>query len=295
MCEHSYWHESPRTLSYQQFRDIVDQFPRLRWIGLTGIGESYLNKDFPHMLEFCAKKKIWVEIFDLFYLIGEPEARLLIELGTEQVWCSMDGATPKTYNKIRVGSDFDKVLNNIKTFVRLKKANGSFFPSLDFHFIVMRENFSEVIPYIELIAEISPGSKIMFTKMLHKYPEVEHLFMDIPEELSHQAKNRGEELGVPIIWNMNTGVNKPKMSQCTTWSMPFIFASGEVIPCCSNNEANNREYQKNTSLGNIFENNFAEIWWGKPYSRFREKIKNGRVPEPCQDCCLYHPQNGEGL
>ena len=57
MCEHTYWQEPSRTMHYATFKAIVDQFPHLRWIGLTGIGESYLNPDFSRMLRYCAERK----------------------------------------------------------------------------------------------------------------------------------------------------------------------------------------------------------------------------------------------
>ncbi|MFQ6118808.1 MAG: hypothetical protein ACE5KE_02860, partial [Methanosarcinales archaeon] len=37
ICEHTYWNEKGRDMSFKEFKGIVDQFPRLKWIGLTGI------------------------------------------------------------------------------------------------------------------------------------------------------------------------------------------------------------------------------------------------------------------
>ena len=52
ICEHTYWDEPNRDMSFEQFKGIVDQFPKLKWIGLTGIGESFINKDFMKMLRY---------------------------------------------------------------------------------------------------------------------------------------------------------------------------------------------------------------------------------------------------
>jgi MoaA/NifB/PqqE/SkfB family radical SAM enzyme len=199
----------------------------------------------------------------------------------------MDAATKETYEKVRVGSDFGRVVENISRFVALKRRKGTFFPVLDFHFIISRLNVHEIIPYINLIGEIAPGSRIQFTRLLHSYPEVEGQFTEIPQETVDEAQRRGAERGVRMFWNLNVNPAKPPMFRCVTWYMPFIFVTGEVIPCCSGNEANRRGFQKATSLGNIFERPFEEIWWGEKYRELRRDIREGRVPEACNDCCLY--------
>lgn len=287
MCERTYWSEKSLSLSFEQFKAVVDQFPRLKWIGLTGIGESYLNKDFGKMLRYCKERHLIVEIYDVFYFVDQARSEELIDLGVEQVYCSMDAATKETYAKIRVGSDFDRVVANVRRFSEIKRQRGLFFPVLDFHFIVNKINFHEIIPYIELIAEIAPGSKIQFTRLLHQYPEVSHLYIDIPEETINAALARAGQLGVQMFWNQNASLNKSPMRNCVTWYMPFIFVTGEVIPCCSGNEANQRDRQKATSLGNIFDIPFEEIWWGAKYVELRKKVKNGETPDACADCCLY--------
>lgn len=294
MCEHTYWKEKAQSLSFEQFKAIVDQFPRLKWIGITGIGESYLNKDFHKMIRYCKEdRKLIVEIYDAFLFVNEQRATELIDMGVEQIYCSMDGATKETYEKIRVGSNFDQVVENLRRFVKIRRERGVFFPVLDFHFIINKINHHEIIPYIELIADIAPGSKIQFTRLLHRYPEIDDLYMDISPDIIEKAYTRCSQLGVQMFWNQNVSSAKSPMRNCVTWYMPFIFVTGEVIPCCSGNEANRRESQKATSLGNIFEQPFEDIWWGPKYTELRGKIRNNEKPAACSDCCLYaHPNGG---
>ncbi len=293
MCERTYWNEKSFSLSFDQFKSIVDQFPRLKWIGLTGIGESYVNKDFVKMLRYCKdERNLIVEIYDVFYFVDERKSEELIDLGVEQIYCSMDAATRETYDKIRVGSDFDRVVSNVRRFTQIKRRKGKFFPVLDFHFIVNKINYHEIIPYIHLISDIAPGSKIQFTRLLHRYPEIDHLYVDVPRQVIDQSFAEAGRLGVQIFWNQNAQLNKPSMQNCITWYMPFIFVTGEVIPCCSGNEANQRERQKALSLGNIFEQSFDDIWRGEKYKTLRRKIRNGKVADPCSDCCLYEKPGG---
>jgi len=290
MCEHTYWSEPNRDMSFEDFKKIVDQFPRLKWIGLTGIGESFLNKDFLKMLRYVKSKGIYIELYDPFYFIDEKIARELIGLGVDKLIASIDGATKETYEKIRVGSDFERVINNVRTLIKLKQEMNSHFPEVEFHYIVSKANFHEMPNYIELVASLTAGNtdnKVFFTRMLHEYEETKNLFVEIPDEIIKITEKKASELGVDVLWNLNVPRVKPPINRCVAWYMPFIFVTGHVIPCCSGNEANRREFQKATSLGNVFEQSFKDIWYGKKYTDLRRKIRKGEVPPPCVDCCLY--------
>jgi MoaA/NifB/PqqE/SkfB family radical SAM enzyme len=297
MCEHTYWNEPNRDMSFEEFKRIVDQFPRLKWIGLTGIGESFLNKDFMKMLKYVKSRDIIVELYDSFFFIDKKTAEELIDMGIDIIFVSLDAATKETYEKIRVGSDFERVINNVKTFFQLKKEKNAQYPKIAFHYIVNKMNLQEIPQYIELVHSLTNGENvtIQFTRMLHKFKEVNDLFVEIPKEIMQLTEEKAEEMGINVIWNADVPQVKPPINRCIEWTMPFIFVTGHVIPCCSGNEAGHREFQKETALGNVFEQSFKEIWRGKKYKALREAIRRGEAPLPCKNCCLYDVgvRNGE--
>lgn len=52
-------------------------------------------------------------------------------------------------------------------------------------------------------------------------------------------------------------------------------------------------FQKETALGNIFEQSFEEIWNGDRYNHLRQMLRLGEVPPPCTRCPIYRgEQNG---
>lgn len=289
MCEHTYWNEKGRDMSFEEFKGIVDQFPKLKWIGLTGIGESFLNKDFLKMLRYVKSKSIFVELYDTFYFVDEKIARELVEMGVDRIDMSIDAATNETYEKIRIGSNFERVINNFKTLVRLKKEMNAHFPELGFHYIVLKSNVNEIPQFIELANSLGAGEniKIFFSRTLHEFEEIKDKAMDIPEEIIRAAEKKARELGIRVAWNKDVPKIKPPISQCTVWIMPFIFVTGHVIPCCAGNEANLREFQKKYSLGNVFEKSFKGIWHSEKYTRLRRMIHEGRVPIQCKNCYSF--------
>ena len=217
MCEHTYWKEQNRDMTFEQFKYIVDQFPKLKWLGLTGIGESFLNKDFLKMLEYVKEKDVFVELYDNFCFLDEGKIRQLIKLGVDKIFISLDASTKETYEKIRVGSDFNKVVDNLKTFFRVKKEMKAYFPQLAFHFIVNKLNLPEIPQYIELAGSISQGEKIVvhFTRMLHEFKEVKDLFAEIPEQLIKLASEKAKTYGIKAVWNADVPSRKPSVKKCS--------------------------------------------------------------------------------
>jgi len=289
MCEHTYWDEPNRDMSFEEFKGIVDQFPRLKWIGLTGIGESFINKDFMKMLRYVKSKSILVELYDTFYFIDEDVAKELVEMGVDKIYASIDAATKETYERIRVGSNFERVTNNVKNLLQIKREMNSSFPIVDFHYIISKANFREILQYVEFVHSIAGENiRIQFTRMLHEFDEVEDLFVEVPEEIVQEVNKKGKELGIRIGWNTDVPKSKPHITKCIEWIMPFIFVTGHVIPCCSGNEAGHRDFQKETALGNLFEESFKEIWRSENYKNFRRMLRRGEVPIQCRNCCLYN-------
>ena len=289
MCEHTYWNEPPKNISFDEFRGIVDQFPHLKWMGLTGIGSSFLNKDFLKMVRYLKSKSVIVELIDTFNHIDGQIVEELVGMGVNIYFISMSGATKETYEKVCVGANFDKVMENLKYLVRLKKERKTELPILNFHYIISRTNMHEMITFVELIHSLDCDAyEVLFTPLLHAFDEVKDEAVEISDEAIQAVGQRAKELGVRLAYSPTVPKNKPPISDCVQWLMPFIFSTGHVIVCCTGNEANRRDFQKETSMGNVFEQGFKEIWYGDNYRKFREMIRKGEVPIQCVGCNCFN-------
>ncbi|MAG08680.1 hypothetical protein CMO89_04350 [Candidatus Woesearchaeota archaeon] len=289
-CEHTYWDEKPKLMSLDEYKKIIDQIPSLTWVGFSGIGNNLLNKDFPKMLEYSKKKGQYTEIFDSFCKMTPEILSKIFDAKIDKVYVSMDGTTKETYEKIRVGSNYETVVENIKNFTREKKKRGTKLPLIAFHYIVNKINQHEMEDFVRLIARICPKNEhIQFTNNLHEFEEIKDINTKITKEQIKRVDKVGEECKQTILWNLNTKAdcNKVTMNNCIAWAMPYIFVTGHVIPCCAENEANRREFQKKTSMGNVFETPFREIWYGKKFTALRKMLRSGQTPKVCEDCPVY--------
>ena len=292
-CEHSYWKEHSKNMTFEEFKKIFDQFGKPKWLGLTGIGSSYLNKDFHKMVAYAKSKGTIVELMDHFaHFKDNNQIKELIEIGPDFQFVSTYGATKNSFEKVCFGSNYDKIEHNIKTFVKLKKQLNKKFPILNFHYIITKDSKDEILQFLDFVYSLNTEvGEILVTPMIHKFKEAEKFAVSIDEEYVKKIKERAEKYKIPITVNMcatqDIKGTKPPITQCKEYIMPFIFVTGHVTPCCGQNEENKRDWQKATSPGNLLNQNIKDVWYSPKYKRMRQMIRQNKCPPECANCPAY--------
>jgi MoaA/NifB/PqqE/SkfB family radical SAM enzyme len=296
ICEHTYWKEENRDLTFEEFKKIISYFPKLKWVNLTGEGDAFLNKDYFKMIEYLKKRDIFVSLVDSFDLIDENISRKIIELGVDTIYISFDAGTKETYEKIKVGCKFEKTLKNIKTLLLLKEKMNSPIPEIYFRYIINNLNLYEMTKFLEIVHSLNtkllgPGSRVEFTGLLY-FPEVEDLFIpEIPQEIVDEVIQKAKELNIKVSFVHPSHPEKLlSMHYCFAWQEPYIMMGGYVLPCCAVLMSNKREFLRKYSFGNVLEKSFKEIWYSERYKKFREMVINKRekVPILCAGCRAYN-------
>lgn len=299
ICEHTYWTENPRHMTFDQFKHVVEQFPHLRWIGVTGIGSGFLNPDYMRMLRFLKEsKKCFVEFFDHFYSIDQDRARELIDIGINKIWVSLESASRESYERIRVGSNFDRVIGNIRAMMRIKKEMRSPIPEIWFHFIINRHNVEEMEDYVDLVARLAVeegglSAPLIYWTSLLPFDEVEDLHCRPSAERMARIEAMCRDRGIFSVFNENIACDKP-MSSCTKWNEPFVLVSGHIQPCCALNEANDRPYQEEHAFTNVLESDF-QVWWrSRAKHQFVANLRAGILNPVCRNCHIFRHPDSDG-
>jgi MoaA/NifB/PqqE/SkfB family radical SAM enzyme len=296
MCEHTYWTDmEERHLSFDEFKHILSQFPKLRWLHLTGEGSSFTNPDYPRMLEYAKSKNICVYLVDSFDHIPESAIEKLIDLKIEGVYISLDAATKQTYEKIRVGCDFDRVLKNVRKFIALKKERNSLLPEISFRYIVMKHNVHEMPAVLDLIASLGPrkllgeGGRVDFVGNL-EFPEVKDLSVyELTDDILTSVIQKTLKYRLNTFLSHTEVKKNPSINQCICWLEPYVMMGGDVIPCCNILMSNKRTILRQHSFGNIFKQSMQEIWDSERFRKFRDTVDNPnkKVPYLCTLCRAY--------
>lgn len=291
ICEHTYWQEKQRDMSFAEFKRIVDQFPRLKWIGTTGIGDQFLNKDYLRMLEYLKQRGVYVEFFNTFDLVTPEVADRLIDLEVDKIWLSCDAATAGTYEKLRAPARFDTVMKNVRYFLERKQQRRALLPELWFHFIINKLNVAEMPAYVDMVASLMKGvpnaaTLIFFTGLMEFKEVMPYKQWEISRELRERVHEKIRQHGFYLIWNENIDRAQPP-KQCTKWTEPFILATGHIQPCCVLNEANARDFQKEAAFMNLLEGDFRQFWRSVEFRQFLRTLHSNRFPRVCTNCKVY--------
>lgn len=295
-CEHTYWKEKQQNMSFDNFRKVADQFPKLKEISLTGIGHGFENPDYFKMLDYLKSKSIFVQFFDPLFLLNEKIIRELIRIRVNWIWISFDGATKETYEKSQVGSKFETVIENVKTLIRLKNELHSPFPELHFQPIITKYNIREMPKFIEVIGEITkntnqPMTEVQFINLI-PFKENEWLSPEIAPEILEETRDKARQfkrLNIEFI-KMFPKEEKPPIQECVSWTVPFITVEGDVYPCCALTEGNIRHLVKPYITGNVFQTPFKEIWFSPKFRNLIRAINKGESPVVCcqpRECPLF--------
>lgn len=302
-CEHTHWDEKQESLTLDQFKSIVDQFPSLRWINLTGEGDPFLNKDFIRMLEYVKKKQVTTFFGDSFDMITPEVSKKLVDIGIDGIYISMDAATKETYEKIKVGCDFDRSVGNIKSLIEYKKEQKSPIPELCFRYVMTTLNYMESPDFIKLVRdfgtwkELGDGSRIHFIGLL-SFPQIKQYHIpELPQDVHKSLIDKRNEIkdGADVVFTHTEPSKFPSINRCLAWMEPYIMIGGYALPCCAIMMANKRDHLRRYCFGNVYEKSFKELWNSERYKKFRQTVNSPNSPVPllCRGCRAYDTEERE--
>ncbi len=284
MCEHTFLKQKNRDIALEDFKKIIDQMPQLKDLNLTGIGEGLLNKEFLEIAKYAKSKGIRVWFNDNMTLVEGKRIDEVINSGIDAIVVSLDGATKKIYEEIKRGSNFEKVLANIKALNARKQELGKRKPELLLNVIMMHENLAE-LPEIPVLAKSLGINGITFGRFLSfKENSGSELSLSELKEVYPKIKKKAKELGIRAILP-SLASNKWKCN--FPWTTCYISSDGSIAPCCYVTQRGSEEVLEKNTFGNIFKQSFAEIWNNEKYVSFRRAFANGHIPEVCKPCYRF--------
>jgi MoaA/NifB/PqqE/SkfB family radical SAM enzyme len=153
MCVPDFQHRRD-VLPFEDFVAMFEQFrPYAEHITLIG-GETFMYPWINEALELLAEHPIAVTIHTNSFMLTERVIPRLLALHELHLKCSIDAATPDTYLRIHGRDHFERVTSNMAHFAELKRGR----PQVRMipHYVVMRENLHEVVPFIDFAKTLRP-------------------------------------------------------------------------------------------------------------------------------------------
>lgn len=298
-------YEEPKTLAWDDFLRIVEQFPDMERAVLHGIGEPLLNRDLPRMIAHLKARGVCVLFNTNATLLNDVWARKLIESGLDELRVSIDGANPKTYALIRGAPLFHKVLGNLKRFVEIQKELGASCPRPSLWMTGVKENIAELPDVVRLAARIgvpevclqrmtyyageadTPGMMDSSHAVFGHYDEYVDRIMAESEALAAELGVTLRGAGATTAKNSVQGKHDPRpWAGCMRpWSTAYITANGNALPCCISPFAT-ADYDS-LKLGNIFEQPFGDLWNAERYQEWRTRLLSDHPHKACAGCGVF--------
>ena len=120
-------------------------------VDFTGGGEPLLQ---PRLVEWVAEaKRAGCEAGFLSngLLLRKEKLKQLLVAGVDWICISMDGATADMYNRIRVGSDFEKVCENVARIAAMRSGH---IPKTMINFVIMDINVHQIEDIVKLASRM---------------------------------------------------------------------------------------------------------------------------------------------
>ena len=128
-------------------------FEHTEEVTLFGWGEPTIHPKFKEILEFLNR----YPVRKYFVTNGTTLNRIkkyLFDYTVEIMAVSLDGATAETNNKIRIHSNFDKIVSDLKAIVQQRKEKRLQYPYINFVMTLMRRNLFELPDMVDLAYKI---------------------------------------------------------------------------------------------------------------------------------------------
>ena len=291
-------------MPFELFKRIVDSLPELEDVTLQGLGEPLLAPDLERMVAYASARGARVGFNTNATLLDRERAAALIDAGLAWVCVSVDGATAATYEGVRDGGAFDRVLANLDGLLAERRARGGGQPTVKLVFVAMRRNVRELPALVRLAARLGVD-QLWVQNLSHAfsdtdpagaYQEIREFTLeealwvdgDDPEATAAftAAAEAAGEVGLDLRLPRRAprpGRRAPGEPGCDwPWRAAYVNHDGTVQPCCMVMGADR------AVLGDLRREGFPEVWHGEAYQAFRARLlSDGDPPEVCRGCSLY--------
>lgn len=267
---------------------VAEEIPLLkpRWVIIEG-GEPLLHQELFEIIKTIHKSYIKIYLISNGMLLDNNIARRFAELDVN-LMISIDGADKKSYEKIRRGANFERLIKSVATAneygildsctITIGKHN--------YHQIGGLFQFAKDIGYKKIIF-LGLKPCINYEKYILNEEEYQDFFFSvIRNQADYQIdvyvdepffKPFLKEHNIDYPPNPENGIIVPDVSRCIFGDYMFIETNGDIKPCTF----------AHLTIGNVNERSLKEIWEDMQNSKLIKMTKDFSTREASCRKCRY--------
>lgn len=317
-------------MKLDDFKRLITYFKDVERVVLEGWGESLLHKNIIEIIRLVKAEGPDVGFVTSGMGLKKDIIADLITAGVDFIGFSLSGSTPGTHDSIRVNSDFQNLLSNIRAINEFKAGKKLNRPGLHIVYLMLKDNIFEIPSLIRLAKDIGVSDIILVNIIQISNEQQEKLRV-----FSCDEKNEYEDIikeAETMARELNINLKRHSLSPAEVYVCEedplqnlYISVDGNVSPCVYLSPPVSSPFKRifcgiehrieKLSFGNIFEEPFPDIWNNKEYAAFRnrfilrkKKIKGissffrnidrlrqsetSSLPEPPPQCMTCHKMLG---
>ena len=251
-------------ISSKLFDKVVSEIaPYKDWIKLVCLsrnGEPLINKNLHIMISKLKEVGIKrVNFSTNASALNEKKSLELIKAGLDEIRFSIDGFTKETFEKVRKGGNFDKVIKNCLKFIEIRdklKAH----TQIQVRFVEQKANTHEINDWKNFWISKLKKTDLVASKKLHSW---------------------GNKLS-----NFENNIDKIYKKPCISPFSTLEILYDGTVPLCG------CDYEPTVNLGNANKNTLKEIWNSKKFRDIRKQHQEGKRNEIpiCVGCKIWDPE-----
>jgi hypothetical protein len=234
---------------------------RIEYVSLQGWGEPLLDKTLAGKIKTAKDLGFkGVGFATNCTELDEDVSKKLLEAGLDTILCGIDGIDKETHEGIRIGTNFERIVENVKRFIGLRNKTGK--TRVVIRFIRQEQNKEQWEKYQEY-----------WSKYINKDFGDEIIKFDI-----HNAAGSIEGYEA---FDVNREIELGKFICDELWKRMVIFSDARVAFC-------NADINGFYDLGNLVDDDPIEIFNNETYRKIRTMMEEGKIMEleHCRVCTI---------
>ena len=296
-CLRKYLIDKPEYMSFEQYKLIIDKINPLM-LCFVGFGEPMMHPEFFNFVRYAEKKNIHVSVTTNGTLINEKCIENIFNSGINILSISLDAANDEIYSQIRKNNIFNKITSALHNINKKKISKKTLLPNIVFHFVIHNYNYLNIYDFISFSKQYNPA--MVYFQPCEYYNNEDKIMLSnimnrdtLRQEISKANKKAIElklktnlffwEKNFDYLWlkyeNNHKELPYSKVACIRPWVSTYISIDGCVYLCCG------LSVNSKQSIGNVFKDNFEEIWNAKKTINQRKNIKSGKKSlKGCATC-----------
>jgi len=297
------------------FKQLLPYLGYTNLVYLQGWGEPLLNTDLFAMIRACKAKGKRVGFTTNGMLLSDETIRRLIDLETDMISVSLAGTSPETHNRIRKGTDFIKIIENLERLQSIRSQKKSPHPALHFSYLMLAANIHELQDVVGLAKRLGAKQVVcsnlaliideaLWPEALFNREEEQQRLGSLLDGIAEEARRENLLFAYssPILQKQPANCSENVCCSCV------VSVTGEVTPCVFTSPTLSQADGQNgckpllhifknspapcfsLSFGNIAQESLTKIWNKKEYHRFRsfhdpDMTKKDNIATPVPRSC----------